>query len=348
MAVVIAMVICVRSLSLHVDKQIHDLAHKLGKNMLVVPAETNLADFYAFKYGDSGMPEFYLEKIQNSNLKIGFIQSRLYGNVEVDASPFVLVGDKTMSGGIEYSPVSGESVIVGGLVLGSLGMKEADNLSIQGKSGTFQLPVDGVINPAPDGLDIGLFTSLGVAQKVLNRPGEINAMRLGGCWCSIDIIALASQVEDLLPGTKAITIQGMIEAQKGTIAAVKRYSVIIYAVAVLLIIGIVSILISSQVRRQRRQIGLLLAIGTAPSVISALFILKAGLVGIGGSLFGYMLSYPLIKKIGSILMGTSLTMPEGSLIIVLVSSLIISVISALVPALRASRLDPTEILFREV
>ncbi len=140
----------------------------------------------------------------------------------------------------------------------------------------------------------------------------------------------------------------MIKAQKGTITAVKRYSVIIYVVAVLLIIGIVSILISSQVRRQRRQIGLLLAIGTAPSVISALFILKAGLVGIGGSLFGYMLSYPLIKKIGSILMGTSLTMPEGSLIIVLVSSLIISVISALVPALRASRLDPTEILFREV
>jgi putative ABC transport system permease protein len=346
-AVVIAVVISVRTLSVQVDKQIHDLTHNLGGNMLVVPAGTNLADFYAFKYGDSSMPESYIEKIQNSKLNIGFIQSRLYGNVEVDATPLVLVGEKTISRGNEYSPVSRESVIVGESVFSGSGMKETGNLNIQGESRTFQTPVDRVINPAPDGLDIGLFTSLGMSQKVLNKPGEINAMRLGGCWCSVDVTVLASQVEDTLPGTKAITVEGMIKAQKGTVETVKRYSAIIYAVAIILIIVIVSILISSQVRRQKRQIGLLLAIGTAPYIVSLLFIIKAGLVGVIGSLLGYLLGYPLINNVGSVLMGTSLSIPEGSLLIVLIASLTVSILSALFPALHAARLDPTEIL-REV
>ena len=40
-----------QSLASKTDEEVHELAHRLGKNMLVVPAETDLADFYALRFG---------------------------------------------------------------------------------------------------------------------------------------------------------------------------------------------------------------------------------------------------------------------------------------------------------
>ena len=39
-----------RSLSASVEGKIHDLAHRLGKNMLVVPAKTDLSRFYELEF----------------------------------------------------------------------------------------------------------------------------------------------------------------------------------------------------------------------------------------------------------------------------------------------------------
>lgn len=348
-AIVVAAVTVQRSILSSTEEQIHGLAHKLGKNMLVVPIDTDLADFYAFRYGDSGMPDSHPDKINNSDLSrhISSIQSRLYGNLDLGENSFVVVGGNNASRGTVYELVPPGKAVLGETASKILGVKQFDNLTIPGKISSLQLNVENVINAPPEGLDVGIFTSLGVAQEIFDRPGEINAMRLAGCWCRIDVPDLALQVEKLLPGTKALTMKGMIKAQKGTVAAVKRYSAVIYAVAVLLIVGIVVVLISSQVRRQRREIGLLLTIGTAPWIITMFFIVTAGAVGLLGGLAGFMLGYPLTENIASSLIGASLSVQEGSLMLVLVFSSMISVVSALIPAIRAAKLDPTEIL-REV
>ena len=39
---------------------------------------------------------------------------------------------------------------------------------------------------------------LAAAQRVLGRPGELSALRLGGCWCRIDVATLAGEVEKLV------------------------------------------------------------------------------------------------------------------------------------------------------
>ncbi|VAX35455.1 hypothetical protein MNBD_UNCLBAC01-1162, partial [hydrothermal vent metagenome] len=148
-------------------------------------------------------------------------------------------------------------------------------------------------------------------------------------------------------GTRALTIEGMIKAQKGTVAVVKRYSGIIDVVAIFLIAGIMIILTSSQVRRQKKDIGFLLAIGTSPWMITALFVIKAAIVGALGGLLGYLLGNPITHKIAASLIGASLPMPEGGLTSIFIFSIIVSSISALIPAVCAARIDPIEIL-REV
>lgn len=344
-AVVVATVTVQRSLSSSTESQVHDLAHKIGKNMLVVPSDMDLAGFYRLHYDKSAMPDSYPDKIQESSLRqhISLVQSRLYENINVNEVPLVLVGEETRRRGRIANPFSSLEVTLGDTAADRLGLGESDTLDVNG----LPLVIEHVSAAPPDGLDIGVFGSLDLVQEAADRHGEINAMRLAGCWCRVDVPQLASDVEGVLPDTKALTIAGVIKAQKGTVEVAKRYSVVTLAVGVALIAGIVVVLIASQVKRQVREIGLLLATGASPWGIVLSFMVKGLLVGVLGGLAGYYLGFPLTEEVAARLIGLPLPAPEDLLGITVALSVAVSTLSALLPALRAARLDPTQVL-REV
>ena len=345
-AAVIATLTTQRALSSSTEEQVHGLAHKLGKNMLVVPKATNLSSFYAMDYGHASMPDSYPDLIlKDPKLRtpISLIQSRLYGNVEPQGVPLVLVGEQTRRRGRVVDPFSSDRVTVGKAASKRLAVKTADRMDVNG----FQLTVASVTKKPPEGLDVGIFASLDLAQDVLDKPEQINAMRLAGCWCRVDVPKLASQVEDTLPGSRAVTIAGMLKAQKGTVATAKRYSKVALAITVALIAAIVVGLISSQVRRQIRQIGLLLATGASPWFVVLLFTCKAAIIGLFGGLGGYLLGFPLTDNVAARVIGVGLQVPSGLLFPTLTLALLVSVAAAIIPAIWAARLDPTRVL-REV
>lgn len=345
-AAVVATLTTQRALSASTEAQVHELAHKLGKNMLVVPKATNLSSFYAMDYGEASMPDSYPDRIlQSPELRtpISLIQSRLYGNVEPKGVPLVLVGEQTMKRGRVADPFSSDRVIIGNTASDKLAVKPNDRVDVNG----YQLTVANVVQTPPDGLDVGVFGPLDLAQDVLDRPEQLNAMRLAGCWCRLDVPKLASQVEGTLPGTRAVTIAGMLKAQKGTVATAKRYSKVAIAITIALIAAIVIGLIASQVRRQIRQIGLLLATGSSPWFVVLLFTSKAAIIGLLGGLAGYWLGFPLTEDIAARLIGITLPVPSGLMTPTITLALVVSVAAAAIPAFWAARLDPTRVL-REV
>lgn len=345
-AAVIATLTTQRALSSSTEGQVHELAHKLGKNMLVVPEATNLSSFYAMEYGDAFMPDSYPDRIlQSSELRtpISLIQSRLYGNVETGGVPLVLVGEQTTRRGRVLDPFSSDRVMLGSSASKQLHAKSEGLLDVNG----YQLTVAGVAQKPPDGLDVGVFGPLDLAQDVLEKPERINAMRLAGCWCRLDVPKLASQVQDTLPGSRAVTIAGMLKAQKGTVATAKRYSKVALAITVGLIAAIVVGLIASQVKRQIRQIGLLLATGASPWFVVLLFTGKAAIIGALGGVGGYMLGFPLTEDVAARMIGLSLPVPSGLAWPTVGLAVLVSVLAAVIPATWAARLDPTRVL-REV
>lgn len=329
------------------EKQVHELAHNLGRNMLIVSAETDLSDFYAFRYRGGGMPDSYPDRIRFSPLgkHIRSMQALLYGNARSGGADLIVVGMKSyQGGGPGASPPEGEAIL-GPSVSERLGFGKDDELNIEG----VRLRVADVAPRPPDGLDMGVFTSLLDSQSIMERPGEINAIRAAGCWCSIDVAALASQVERLLPGTKAVTVAGVIKAQKGAVAAARKYSALIKMAAAFLIAGITALLISSQVRRERREIGLLLASGTPPRFVGGILVFKAGLLGFSGAVAGWLLAVLALEfGLGDIL--GPLDPAAGAwkrLPAIAALSTGVAAAGALVPAFKAARLDPIEAL-REV
>ncbi|WP_333700567.1 ABC transporter permease, partial [Rivihabitans pingtungensis] len=112
-------------------------------------------------------------------------------------------------------------------------------------------------------------------------------------------------------------------------------------------LGIASVLVVSVVQRQR-EIGILRAMGTPAWRILGVFLLQGGIVGLVGALFGTGLGAGLALGFTQI----ARTEDGGPLFpVVLDSELFIStaliafvvgLLSALMPALRAARLDPVE------
>lgn len=334
-ALVVAALVANRAVNASAERSVHDLAHRLGRNMLVVPAGTDVAAFHAQRFGPDTLPASTLATLQGSRVAqhIRSAEARLYGTATVNGRSVLVVGEDLgwpASGPVQPAALGREAARVTGLSAGQ-GFQVGDE----------PFSVLQVADVAPDGLDGAIFMPLAAAQRVLGRPDQVSALRLGGCWCRIDVATLAKEVETILPGTRAITVAGMVQAQKGSVATMQRYSGVIDGAGVAVVTAIVATLMASQARRRTRELGLLVAIGVPPRKVAWMLTLQGSAVGAAGGLAGWLAAFPLSSRAGQVLLGSSLTPPGGALLPAIALAALVGAVAATIPARRAAALDPT-------
>jgi putative ABC transport system permease protein len=337
-AAVVATLVSQRALTASAEEKVHDLAHRLGRNMLVLPSTADAGAFHAQRFGKESLADTAPDTIRASELgaHIRMIEARLYGEVQVGAASVIVVGQ-------DFAwPPSGDAhpAVLGESAARALGVGAGQTFRI----GDAAFQVLQVSDAPPDGLDGAVFMPLAAAQHVLGRPGQLSALRLGGCWCRIDVATLARDIETLLPGTRAITAAGMIQAQQGSIATMKRYSGALHATGLAVVALVVAALVASQARRRSRELGLLVAIGAPPRHLAWLFTLQAAIAGAVGGALGWGLAVPATRYLGEALLGSVLTPPSGLLAPAIALTAVVSAVAASIPARRAAALDPTVVL----
>jgi putative ABC transport system permease protein len=105
-------------------------------------------------------------------------------------------------------------------------------------------------------------------------------------------------------------------------------------------IGIMNIMFVS-VTERTKEIGIRKALGAKRRTILVQFLIESSLICLGGGLIGLGFSYPLSMLVDKFL---PTTMPVSIALLGIFISLIVGVISGIVPAFRASRLNPVEAL----
>jgi putative ABC transport system permease protein len=337
-ALVVAALVTHRAVTASAEESVHELAHRLGRNMLVVPAATDLAAFHAQRYGPESLPDTFPDTIRTSHVAqhVQAIEARLYGNAEAGGRDVIVVGQDL------------SWPVLGDVEPALLGPESARALGV-GAGGTFRLggqvfSVLQVADAPPDGLDAGVFMPLATAQRVLGRPGQLSALRLGGCWCRIDVATLAGEVEKLTPGARALTVAGVVKAQKGSVATMQRYSTVLHVTGIAVVALVIGALAASQARRRARELGLLVAVGAPPRTLALLFTLQAAIVGAAGGAAGWAIAAPLTRHMGAELLGSVLAPPAGLLLPAALMAALVSALAAFVPAARAAAIDPTVVL----
>jgi hypothetical protein len=339
-AAVVAALVSQRAVTRSAESSVHELAHRLGKNMLVVPAAADLEAFYSGRYGPEALPDSIGATIAASPLAqhVQGMQLRLHGQAETARGHVQLVGDDGFPPGTAaWNPAP---AVLGPAAALRLGAARGSTVSIGGRSFT----VADVAVPAPDGLDEAVFVPLPVAQAVLGRPGEVSSARLAGCWCSIDVAALGKGLEELIPGSRAITAAGMLSAQQGSVAEMKRWSGLMYGAGAALVILLVAALVASQARRRTQELGLLVAIGAPPGAVALTLVAQAAVLGALSGAAGWVLAIPASRWVGDRVLGSAVSPPPGLFWASVALAAVVSAVAAAVPAGRAAAKDPTVVL----
>ncbi|WP_394171187.1 ABC transporter permease [Saccharospirillum alexandrii] len=250
------------------------------------------------------------------------------------------VADKLVAGVYQLGP---DQVLIGQALAEELGLDVGGRLRLATGRRDRVLSVAGIFDLGLRGLNLStVYMHLRSAQTLLDLPGGVSRIQLQVQEIfSAETIALELERQHALQAESWMAANG--ELLTGLRSQSLTSSIIRFFIAVSVALGIASVLVVSVVQRSP-EIGILRATGTSRRQVIGIFLWQGGLLGFGGSMLG------LLSAVGMVLLFTHLlqVLPFP---IPLTASLLIStaalatgtgLVAAVVPALRAARLDPVE------
>lgn len=184
-----------------------------------------------------------------------------------------------------------------------------------------------------------------LSLKARRNLDDLDSAEYDQWYCSAYVGSIAYQIEEELKGASAKASLQVSDAESGIVKKIQSLMGIVSIIALIVsAIGITS-LMTSEIHRRKKEIGLLKALGASNLSIYALFA-SEGLVvafvgGIFGALLGYGLSYLLALVIFSHGIGIALIVLPLSLFF----ALLISFFGSLLPMRSLVKLLPAEVLY---
>jgi len=199
--------------------------------------------------------------------------------------------------------LASDSVLIGRELAEDLGLKVGDKLRVSTGARAQVLTVTGLFDMGRREVNRRrIFIGLRMAQALLDLPGRVSAIDL-----SVADLFAADAVADPLRRQTGLRVESWMQTNAGLLNALSNQDVsnnlIRGFVVAIVALGISSVLVVTVVQKQR-EIGILRAMGAGRARIMRIFLFQGALMGVLGSALG--------------------------------------VLSALMPARRAARMDPVE------
>ncbi|MBN1294015.1 MAG: FtsX-like permease family protein [Candidatus Latescibacteria bacterium] len=353
---------------------------EMGFNLLILPKDQTLGDYYAEGYVSKDMPEDYV--IQLSNTRIMTIRHLLPSIEQKIQWPekgnrtIILMGTRGEVPFTHFNPQVPilEAIPPGKIVIGyelwrNFNIKTGDTVMLLGK--TFDVVTCQPERGTKD--DITVWIDLGQAQQLLNKQGRINGILALKCLCEgNDISSIRNAVSEILPNTQVIEFESKSLARAkardrakaiadSTLAAERTYRSAlrierekfaswVIPVVILGCTAWIGLLAFGNVRERKTEIGILRALGLRSSQILSIFLTKAFGIGIIGAFIGYSAGYAMGMFIGDIHMETQMAtrlFNPKLLLLVIATAPLLTIGASWVPSLMAARQDPADILREE-
>jgi putative ABC transport system permease protein len=194
--------------------------------------------------------------------------------------------------------------------------------------------------------DSRVFAHLHTVQRLAKAGEVVSAIEVMGC-CEDAAGDLVPELSKLLPDAKVVTISQVVQTQVGVNRLMANTSWLV--LVVLVIVGGVSVAgaISANVRERRREIGTLMALGAAPALVARLFLLKALVLGLVGGCAGSFIGLGLALWLGPRWAAVDVVPLPPLMAAAACAACVLALTAAWWPARTAARLDPC-LCFREI
>ena len=358
------------------EDAIRRITKGLGFNVIILPEDQNLNEMHLEGSLSKQMPEEYVHRLAKSkivtvNHLLPTVMKKLtWPETGLSVVLYGIRGEVPLQHRDPKKPlldtVPEGTMNIGHHVSQKLGLREGDETVLLDQK--FSV---GKVHGERGNIDDGtVWINLAKAQELLGMQNLIHAIQALECHCAGDRISqIRAEIAGILPGTqvvergppalaraeardrarqsaedalaRAVASRRELRGQREAFAAV---------LAPLICVGAavwIGFLMLGNVRERRAEIGILRAIGFRSSQILLLFLGKAVLFGIVGTVLGFVAGALAGASLGEMPVGLAwLQDPEAPVHFGLALSLAValSVFAGWIPALSAARQDPALVL----
>lgn len=245
-----------------------------------------------------------------------------------------------------------KALVVGSGIAQQFSLNLNDELRIRGQN----FPIKGILKETGSRDDIAIFMPLSVVQSLYAVGGMVSFVAV-----KVDDIAKTDEYILKIQETSNVAVVSDKQLLKSVLSIVGTVSVTLQLIATVAILaaafGIINTMMTA-IYERKREIGILQAIGARQSTIFKIFLLESGLYGLIGGLVGaasgisfsiFAVPYVSQNEFTAFVKGSGATGTFDVTLVLwsLVFSLLVSLISGLYPAWRASKLTPVEAISYE-
>src|SRR6478735_6361315 len=270
---------------------------------------------------------------------------------ESATTPWEIAEGRAASGGNE--------VVIDRAAAKKYDVKVGDEVSVTTQVGTQKFTVSGIArfagNDSSGGATWALFDLPTAQAFVIGKDGFVDAIVVGGDG-SVSEQELADRIEQSLTqaGTQNVeTLTGkeITDENKSDVERGLSFLTLFLSIFALIAIFVGSFIIfnvfSISAAQRQQENALLRAIGASRGQVTRSLLVEALVVGVGGSLLGYLGGIALAKLILSILSSAGIGVASASLeikpngfVITMLVGVIVTLLCAIVPAIRSGRIPP--------
>lgn len=359
----------------------------MGYNVLILHKDQSLEELRMQGYPSVNMPVehvFALSTggIKNVNHLFPILQQRatwpeksreimlcgIMGQVPNYAKPQFLTAEGQYKSPIRETIPEG-AIDIGYDIAQGAGLSAGDTVALKGEPFTVNR-----IHPRKGNEDdVTVWCALEHAQRWFGLPGKINGILALECVCNFESFGMVEQeVRKLLPDTQVMEFGTILRARfeararaaelhKDAVTAELAYRArlgeqrqgLVRVLIPLAVLGAgvwIFFLILGNVRERRSEIAIMRAVGAGKRKIMGIFLIKAALMGLLGAAAGYLLGLfagtawegiPFWSRDFTAVFSPSLA---G---VALAGAPILTMIAGWIPAMKAARIDPADILREE-
>jgi lipoprotein-releasing system permease protein len=257
--------------------------------------------------------------------------------------PIIDIRKRLIAGRFE---LDGGGVVIGSKLATDLGVGVGDKLRITSTENVDDVvTIRGIFTLGNQAVDATwVLTALRHAQSLYALPGGVTTIELK----VVDVFD-AERVATELRGRTGLQVDSWMtvnaELLTGLSAQSSSKGMIQFFVVVAVALGIASVLIVSVVQKSR-EIGILRAVGTPPRRILLVFLIQGGVLGVVGSILGCGLGAVFSKLFEGLVRDPGgapkfpVQLPLSLFAFATAIATGVGLLSAVIPARRASRLDP--------
>lgn len=299
----VGLIVAALTMSAAADLEIKRLMRNMGFNLIVIPKNTNMEDFWAKDFAESDMPEEYVRILAASpEIQAEHYVAVLKKRVEWRGRQVILCGLLPELGSIGKGKkdhmgyiIERGAVYVGFQLARNLGLKAGDEIDLLGRP----MKIARCLGESGSKDDITLFTHLHDAQEILGMKGRINEIKALGCLCFGKRVAtIRDDIASALPDTQVTEFESIAVARAETRAMMEKYAAFTAPLILIVCAAWIGALAFLNVRERRAEIGVLRAVGLGTGRIAFLFLGKAVLLGLAGGAAGWALGTGLALRYG--------------------------------------------------